>query len=368
MQPMARVVYLHVGAPKTGTTYLQDRLAVNREELERHGVSYPVGERPDMFLAALDLIDLSWGEQREGARGEWEALMTRVRRARGTALLSHEILAGATAEQVRRAMADLGDVELHLVYSARDLARQIPAEWQEQLKHRYRRSFARFLARVQREDRRAGQLWFWRVQGLPDVLTRWSQGLPPERVHLVTVPPDGAPPGELWRRYCRAMAIDPTWTPVDSDRRNVSLGGAESTMLRQLNRRLRQAGLESAHYREVVRGLVVHEHLARRPGMAKVTLPPEAYPWAEQVAQEWLEWVRGSGIDVVGDVDDLVPRPPAGGARWADPDRPRPALVADAALDALVAVVAELARRPPPEPEEPPGLRMVRAARRLRGQ
>jgi hypothetical protein len=365
---MARVVYLHVGAPKTGTTYLQDRLAVNREQLERHGVSYPVGELPDMFLPALDLIDLSWGGQREGARGEWDALMSRVRRARGTALLSHEILAGATAEQARAALADLRGHELHLVYSARDLARQIPAEWQEQLKHQHRRSFARFLARVQREDRRASQLWFWRVQGLPDVLTRWSQGLPPERVHLVTVPPDGAAQGELWRRYCRALAIDPSWAPLDSDRRNVSLGAAESWMLRQLNRRVRAAGMASADYREIVRGLVVHGHLARRPAMAKVALPPEAFPWAEEVAQEWLEWVRGAGIDVVGDLADLVPRRPPEGARWADPDRPRPAQVADAALDALVAAVMELAERPAPEPSDHPGRRVVRAARRLRGQ
>jgi hypothetical protein len=364
MRRMARVVYLHVGAPKTGTTYLQDRLAINREELERHGVSYPIGTLPDMFLPALDLIDLSWGGQREGARGEWEALMSRVRRAKGAAVLSHEILAGATSEQVRAARADLRDTELHLVYSARDLARQIPAEWQEQLKHRHRRSFARFLARVQREDRRTVRMWFWRVQGLPDVLTRWSSGLPPERVHLVTVPPDGAPKGELWRRYCQALAIDPSWAPLDSERRNVSLGAAESTMLRSLNRRLRTAGMESSRYREIVRGLVVHEHLAKRPGMAKVTLPPEAFPWARQVAEEWLEWVRGAGIDVVGEPDDLMPRPPEDGARWVDPDRPRAAQVADAALDALVAVVMELAERPGPGSEEHPGRRVVRAARR----
>ena len=38
---MADVVYLHVGAPKTGTTYIQDRLALNRTQLARHDVRYP---------------------------------------------------------------------------------------------------------------------------------------------------------------------------------------------------------------------------------------------------------------------------------------------------------------------------------------
>ena len=54
---MADVVHLHVGAPKTGTTYLQGRLHHNREALARHGVHYPSGLRQDMFVGALDLID-----------------------------------------------------------------------------------------------------------------------------------------------------------------------------------------------------------------------------------------------------------------------------------------------------------------------
>ena len=57
---MADVVYLHVGSPKTGTTYIQDRLALNRAHLARHDVRYPIGARGDMFHAALDLTDSWW--------------------------------------------------------------------------------------------------------------------------------------------------------------------------------------------------------------------------------------------------------------------------------------------------------------------
>jgi hypothetical protein len=38
---MSRVVHLHIGAPKTGTTYLQDRLLLNSSTLARHGVTIP---------------------------------------------------------------------------------------------------------------------------------------------------------------------------------------------------------------------------------------------------------------------------------------------------------------------------------------
>ena len=363
---MADVVFLHVGAPKTGTTYLQDRLYLNRATLAKSGVHYPVGLHADMFGAALDLIDMPWGGQREGVRGEWDGLVARVRRATGTAIVSHEILAGATKDQVSRAMSDLSGAQIHLVYSARDIARQVPAEWQEMVKHQKARAFSRFVKQVRKAPRRDPAMWFWRAQGLPDVLGRWALNLQPEHVHLVTVPQSGAAPGELWRRYCTAFAFDPALAPLDSERRNVSLGVDETALVRKLNKRLRAAGLDAASYRSLVRGLVVHETLAQRQRMRRVTLPPAAHPWAEEVAEEWIEWVEGAGIDVIGDLDDLRPVAPPADEKWADPDRPRRRRMGDAALDSLVAVILEASDRP--YPDENPTAKLGRAARRLRGQ
>ena len=361
----SRRVYVHVGAPKTGTTYLQDRLALNRNELGKHDVHYPLGLHSSHFRAALDVIDIPWGGQRQDVRGEWDNLAGRVRRHDGTVIVSHEILAAAKTSQIRRVMADLADSEVHLVYSARDLARQIPAEWQEGIKHQRRRSFGRFLTQVQNARRSKPTLWFWRVQGLPDVLSRWSRGLAPEQVHLVTVPQHGAPPDELWRRYCTAFGIDPAWAPTESDRQNVSIGTAETALLRKLNRRLKKAGLPPEDYRTLVRHLIVHQTLAHREDMTRATLPPTAFGWAEDVAQEWVDWVVGSGIDVIGDVEDLRPVRPADD-KWQNPDRPRRGEVIDAAVDALVAVIGEAASRP--DPNDQISAKLGRAARRLRGQ
>ena len=364
---MSRVVYLHVGAPKTGTTYLQDRLAANRNELGRHDVHYPLGLKSSHFSAALDLLDMSWGGQRDDVRGDWDALVGRVRKQQGTVIVSHEILAAAKPSQVRQAMDELGeDSEIHLVYSARDLGRQIPAEWQEGIKHRRRRSFARFLTEVQTEPRSKPTMWFWKVQGLIDVLSRWSDGLPPERVHLVTVPQPGGQRDELWQRYCRAFRIESAWAPDVAGRENVSIGVAETALLRKLNRRLKQAGLPAEDYRRLVRQLMVHETLAHRPDMTRAVLPPASHQWANEVTDEWIEWIEGSGIDVVGDVKDLRPAPPPEPDEWQNPDSPPRQEMVDAALDALVAITLEAARRP--DPDEQITARIGRAARRLRGQ
>ncbi len=362
---MSRVVYLHVGAPKTGTTYLQDRLARNRVELGRHGVHYPLGLHASQFRAALDLIDIPWGGVREDVHGEWNGLMARTRRYKDTVVISHEILAGAKPAQIRRAMNDLADSEVHLVYSARDLARQIPAEWQEGVKHQRRGTFANFLAEVQEARRDRSKLWFWRVQGLPDVLSRWSVGLRPDQVHLVTVPQSGAPRGTLWHRYCQAFGIDPAWAPEESAQENVSIGAAEVALLRRLNRRLNGVGLGPEDYRRLVRQRLVHETLARRPNMTRATLPPDAFGWADEVAEEWIEWVEGSGIDVIGDVEDLRPVPPPPDEQWENPDRPARADVIDAALDALVVMTLEAAKTP--NPDEQVTAKLGKVARRLRG-
>ncbi|HET7388752.1 MAG TPA: hypothetical protein VFJ19_19030 [Nocardioidaceae bacterium] len=362
----SRRVFLHIGAPKTGTTYLQDRLALNRSELSRHGVEYPLGLHSSQFRAALDLIDRPWGGLREQVRGEWESLVGRVRRCDGTVVVSHEILAGARPGQIKQAMADFADSEVHLVYSARDLGRQIPAEWQEGIKHRRIRSFGKFVKQVQAARRTKPTMWFWRVQGLPDVLGRWTGGLPPGHVHLVTVPRPGGPPDELWNRYCTAFGIDPAWAPLDGGRANVSIGTAETTLLRKLNRRLKKAGVGSEDYRRLVRDVIVHETLAAREPMIRTTLPPWAHPWAAEVAEEWIEWVEGSGIHVIGDVEDLRPVLPDQATEWDDPDRPKRVDMVDAALDALVAITVEAASRPDPRVQIT--AKLGRAARRLRGQ
>jgi hypothetical protein len=346
---MSRRVYLHIGAPKTGTTYLQDRLSVNAKTLAAHGVHFPTTSplvSPGLahFRAALDLLDQDWGGAPGHAGGSWDALVRRVRRRSGTVVISHEILAPATPTHVARAMRDLAGSEIHVVYTARDLGRQVPAAWQESIKQGRRWSYSRFLGRFEK-----GRTWFSRAFDVPRVLGTWGAGLPPSHVHVVTVPPSASDQtgDALWERMCAVLGIDPAWAPLDSDRSNRSLGIAETQVLRQLNRRMdRQARREST-YDELIREMLAQGELARRRSAA-VTLPPEHFAWAQEEAERWIEWIEGSGVDVVGDVDELRPAPPGPEEPWRDPDKVRAKRQLDTALDSLAAMTREAARRPDP--------------------
>ncbi|PUA82990.1 hypothetical protein [Nocardioides currus] len=346
---MSRRVYLHIGAPKTGTTYLQDRLMLNSSTLAGHGVHFPTKNRlvdADLFhfRAALDLIDQDWGGRPGHAEGAWDTMVRRVRRADGTVVISHEILAPAKPEKIARAMNDLEGSEVHVVYSARDLGRQLPAAWQESVKQGRKWSFDRFLNMVERR-----KTWFRAAMDLPEVLSSWGAKLPPERVHVVTVPHERGPHGdELWLRFCTAFGIDPSWAPLDSERDNRGLGIAETQLIRRLNRRLDMPIWRDATYDGLIRQLLAQQVLANRDSIP-VRLPPHRYDYAEAEGERWIEWIKGSGVDVIGDVEDLRPRRPGPDERWRDPDAVSPRLQLGAALDALTTMTREAADRTDPD-------------------
>jgi hypothetical protein len=74
--------------------------------------------------------------------------------------------------------------------------------------------------------------------------------------------------------------------------------------------------------------------------------------------------VTEAGVDVVGDLEDLRPVRPAPDEVWQDPDKPRARDVTDAALDALVALTLEAARRIDPDEQVP--VKVARVMRRVR--
>jgi hypothetical protein len=340
---MARTVVLHVGAPKTGTSFVQDVLFQSREQLAARGVRYPA-ERPDShFFAALDLMQLTWGGLEREAVGAWDRLVDQVRAWPDTAIVSHEILATASRTQVARALDSLrtGNTEVHVVLSARDLVRQIPAEWQENVKHRRTTTYADFLAHLQDPSRQQGVAsWFWGVQEVPDILDRWGSTLPRERIHLVTVPPSGAPRDLLGQRFARAFGLEPDAFAVEDTRTNPSLGVAEAAVVRRLNEQVDEI-VPNPHYRAIVREALVHRHLSADRRSAPLSVPPDVWTWAAELSRQWVAELALRGYDVIGDLDDLLPAEPL---PFVDPDAPSDVDLADAALRALTGMTLEAAR------------------------
>ena len=226
--------------------------------------------------------------------------------------------------------------------SVRDLVRQIPAEWQENVKHRSGMSYARFLARLTDPSRNSRiASWFWSVQEVPDILNRWGVDLPPERIHLVTVPSPGGAPDLLWKRFSQAFGLEGIDLDLEAERVNPSLGVPETALIRRINRAANRS-LEPGDYRPLVRELLAHQTLSHRVASPRLALPPATVPWVQEIEEAWVAEIERRGYDVVGDLHDL--RGNAALQPYVDPDRPRERDVAGAAVDAIKALLLENAR------------------------
>ncbi len=338
---MASKVLLHVGTPKTGTSFVQDLLFVHRDALRDEGILYAADRFDAHFLAALDLMQLPWGGLEKEAIGRWDALAQEIREFDGVAIISHEIFGRASRLQVTRALGSLGDAEIHIVLSARDLARQLPAEWQENLKHRRTIQFGDFITKMQ-DPRRGSEIaqWFWAVQEVPDILDRWGSTLPREHVHLVTVPRPGSASELLWQRVAGVLGIDTERYLPAEEPANASLGVPEAALVRRLNVCV-NGTLPNHHYRAFVRELLVHQNLSHDRDSARLALPADVHEWAHQLSRSWVAEIALRGYDVVGQLDDLLPSQPG---TFVDPDHPDERKVADAGVRALAVSVAENAR------------------------
>ena len=351
-------VILHIGEPKTGTTFLQQVMWRNRDALAAQGVVLPGHHPQDHFRASQDLrgIQKLPSDPAGSWTGEWDILASQARQARRVAVISHELFSAAAPQQAERAVQSLQPAEVHIVVTVRDMATLLPAEWQETVKHRNDRGWEDWLADViDREapsaDRR--EWWFWRVHDTLAILGIWSRFVPADRVHVITTAPRGSDAGLLWQRFASLLDIDPGSVDITRARANTSLGLPEIEFLRRLNGEL-SAEVPDWFYMWNVKEALAHQTLAARPASGRLMLPEKRNGWAKEHADVLVSGLRESGYDIVGSLDDLVPQPavhsgPGPAEQPAD-------LVLDAAVQAAAALVLNQFRKAQPAVKPQGGL------------
>lgn len=306
-------VFIHIGLPKTGSTYIQDRLWRNRRAALRAGLLYPGETHDSHFQAATHLQPeryLDWANP--AYNGILDKLVSEIRHWSGTAILSHELFANANVERVSELVRKLHFAEVHVIVAARDIARQIPSVWQENIKNQYSTSFEQFVSDVASENPATDP--FWEFQDLTRILTNWNTVVPAERVHIVTVPPSGSSVGLLWDRFLSVLGIDSAQLPDDVDFANSSLGVGGLEVLRLVNERVR-GNIDWWRYETVVKNKLIGSVLSHLDDQALPTLPSAARDWAASKSEAVIDDIKLAGYDVVGDVEELRPAGFIRGAR-----------------------------------------------------
>ncbi|WP_432479392.1 hypothetical protein [Nocardioides sp. GXQ0305] len=340
--PESRRVYLHLGLQKTGTSYLQGVMRHNRRLLADRGLDLVPEGRRDSFELML-LVRGRYNPQRDpdSVAGALERFSAQLARAPGSrALVSQESLAAARRAQVGRLVEACGDREVHVVLTVRDLARQVPSSWQQELKAGRTVGYGRWLERLQEAQRagRGGHPWI--QLDPPAVLARWARLVPAERIHVVTVPPPGSAPTLLLERYCRVLGVRADELAPAPGRGNTSLGRVQAELLRQVN-----LGLPDDLRRRQVYGDVGKRWFAaqvlRHQEADRILVPERLRPWCETVTAGQVAALEEAGYHVEGSLDDLTCLDTAFGAD-ADATASDAELSA-AAVEALVRVVSQRA-------------------------
>lgn len=357
---MARRVFVHIGLPKTGTSYLQTICWSHRDQLRAAGLLLPGRERRDHLWSSLEVRDdPSLRRRNPRAPQAWTVVREQLEAHDGDGLISHEFFCSASHEQARRMVDALAPAQVHVVVTAREPLGLFTSSWQEHLKNKGTTPIEDY-SRTVSDDPTV--VWNWRALDLGEVLARWGTVVPPERVHVITPPGRDRPRSELWDRFCSVLGVEVD-IATESGFANSSMGAAEAETLRRVNGRLEGFG------KALDRGVWIRSFLA--DGLLVPRAGDPFWPGEQQVEDcrrrgaAAVELVRREGYDVVGDLDQLlVPEelPPR-----RHPDSVTDAEVADVALDLVARLLAEVrtrAHQPAPGRPRQPHRRLIDRLRR----
>jgi hypothetical protein len=315
---MAERVNLHVGTPKSGTTFIQSTLWANREELLARGVLFP-GRKPfDQNKASLQIR--SGGHlDADRSAGVWRSFCRQAAEHDGGVVLSNEWLLAANRRQATAAVEQIGGGPgsgiVHIVITTRSPVLAVPAAWQESLKVGRGHSLADFVAALDGDGK-----WTWGVLDPAAVAARWAEIVGPERVHVVTTPVAGGQPDLLWRRFAETVGFSPDGLELPSPaNESLTVQGARllqdygPALLAEVERG-EESGSGPARW---LRNTLVRQVLVGVEG-DPIGVGPELRDRLLERGAESARRLRELGCAVTGDLDELAQGDDRPGARHPD--------------------------------------------------
>lgn len=297
-------VHLHVGAFKTGTSFIQAVLMNGRGSLAELGVLWPGSDWQSVVQGVKGLR-----HDRNVPYEKWTDLVGEIDRWRGdSAILSMEFMSLLSDAQVADCLESLQKHRVRVILSARDLGRQIPAQWQESVQNGASWTYRDYVEGLTSTGLATNRFsrHFWGKQDFAAILRPWSRLLPSEDVVVVTVPPSGSPKGLLWQRFCESTGI-PAESFDSSIRANESLGAASAEVMRYVSAAAEGTKVSDAarrNLKKVVSKNILASHKAEEPTLL---LPLEFHEWTTTRSRLMIDELKALDPTVIGDLEELMP-------------------------------------------------------------
>lgn len=299
---MATVI-LHIGAFKTGTSYIQSVLAGGRDRLAERGVLWPGVTWQTQVAAARGLNRL-----RPAKLAAWNTLVEEIDAWSGDrVIVSIEALSMVGPQGVEVARTSLAGHRVRILLTVRDLGRVLPAQWQESVQNGKTWSYREYLAGVTGDDGTSpAHTHFWSKHDWGRILRTWSAVADDVELTVVTVPPADAPRGLLWQRFCQAADLEPD--DLDATVRvNESLGAASAEVVRHVSVQKERTDSPLRRTKAVKDTLAQRVLIPHKVDEPRLVLPEHLRPWAARRSEELIADLLEVGPQLVGDVGDLRP-------------------------------------------------------------
>jgi hypothetical protein len=300
---------VHIGPPKTGTTYLQSAFHSCRAAVSAQGVHYagPTRQPTAAVQAVIGTASPNTGDIPSLKR--WHGLVREVRSSnKARVVISSEFLADARPETIRTIVEDLDPARVHVVVTLRPLARIIPSQWQQFVQSGLRRSFDDWLDAVFNDPSKLTPT-FWRRHRHDELIRRWVDVAGPDNVTVIAL--DDRDHTMVTRVFEGLVGLRPGTLIADDDLTNRSMTMAEAEIVRAFNRQFFAEGLSRPLHTQVMRFGAASYMKARPPSAddPRVEAPQWALDRAGEVARQMVDAIVASGVRIIGDPERLTEVP-----------------------------------------------------------
>jgi hypothetical protein len=300
---------IHPGFHKTGTTALQQALSEVRQELLESNFYYPHIAGNAHHRAAWSIIEKTWGWKKRGGRSmgatEWKKLERKLKKNKGTAIISSEFFSEADENQLANFAKQLEGVEVQIIFTWRPLPFMLASSYQQYLKYGIKKSYLEWLDsifQVPGEAKFTPSFWKRNLHG--DVVSRWAEVFGAENISLIAV--NEADPNFLYGSFSDLAGVPNgiIREPLHQEM-NRSLTFNESALLLEINRNYPK-DLDWDSYEIFIRkgnvkaltGSAVYE-----ASDEKILTPDWAIAKAAEINLKSLEQIKSLGVKIVGDID-----------------------------------------------------------------
>jgi hypothetical protein len=308
---MAKKIIVHAGFHKTGTTAIQSSFFAATKELEKAGITYPHVGGKAHHKAISSLMGKTWGwEDRGGVPAtdkKWQEFLTKIKRAKGTALISSEFLCELDDEQIAKFKRDIAVDDVKIYFTLRPLLKIIPSAYQQHLKIGIKSNYEKWLHSILDEPGVSTITpSFWVRHMHSEVLAKWAKHFGKENVFLIAV--DEMQPQFIYDQFNKVFELNPDFLKPQNDQdSNRSLTLNEIELLRAVNKKFPKK--RSWHDYETFIRNGAFKYLTNKvvpgPEEARLLTPQWAVDIAEFLSLKSVKEIKELGITIIGDLDSF---------------------------------------------------------------